>query len=69
MLTITTRSAAESGYAELNEEEAIALAQLLKRVTVDDLRRNAQDDGEAYAMFAALTKLQTALAGAGYAPR
>lgn len=49
--------------------EAMALAQLVKRISWSDLRGCAVDDAEAYTMADALNKLQIALRDAGYAPR
>jgi hypothetical protein len=66
---ITDGETAPEGYAELNEGEALALAQLCKRITFSDLRSCSVDDGEAYAMRDAVDKLQAALRTAGYAPR
>ena len=54
---------------ELPDEEAWALAQLLKRVGLDDYRQRAVDDVEAWAMLQAGEKVRAALAEAGYAPR
>jgi len=59
----------QRGYAELSDAEALALAQFVKRVGWDELRGNAADDAEAYQIRSAVEKLQTALAGAGVAPR
>ncbi len=53
----------------LPPDEALALAQFLKRVGLDDYRRLAVDADEAYVMQAAGERLRTALADAGYAPR
>ena len=69
MLTITTKGADESGFAELSEAEGMALAQLAKRLTFSDMRACAVDDNEAYVIRDAVAKLQKALADAGYAPR
>ena len=54
---------------ELPDEQAWALAQLLKRVCLDDYRQRAADDAEAWAMLQAGEKVRAALAEAGYAPR
>ena len=64
MLTITIKSPEGTGDAELTEAQALALAQLVKRITWSEMRSNAVDD-----MRDAICKLQEALAGAGYAPR
>ena len=53
----------------MNEVEALALAQLCKRITFSDMRSCAVDDNEAYVMRDAIGKLQAALRTAGYAPR
>jgi hypothetical protein len=68
-LDIADGEASPEGYAELNEAEALALAQLCKRITFGDMRSCAVDDNEAYVMRDAIVKLQTALRTAGYAPR
>lgn len=54
---------------QLDDAQALALAQFTKRCGWDDLRVNAIDDDEAYAMRSAISALQRALAEAGYAPR
>lgn len=54
---------------ELEDEEARAYAQFLKRVLLDDYEQRAADDEEAYLMRDAGLKVQQALAEAGYAPR
>ena len=54
---------------DLPPDEALALAQFLKRVSLDDYRRLAVDADEAYAMQTAGERVRTALADAGYAPR
>lgn len=48
---------------------ALALAQFLKRVGLDDYRRLAVDVDEAWAMLDAGERLRAALATVGYAPR
>lgn len=62
-------SAASRGYADLEDAETWALAQLVKRIGWSEMRGNAVDDDEAALMRSALVKLQAALAGAGVAPR
>ncbi|CAO94827.1 hypothetical protein BR311_003661 [Escherichia coli] len=52
-----------------NDEEALALAQFVKRLTWSDIRGCAVDDSEAYTMKDAIGKLQKALAEKGYSPR
>jgi hypothetical protein len=57
---------------ELPDDEAMALAQLTKRIGYDDCERLASryDGGEeADAMWAAVNKLRRALCEAGHAPR
>jgi hypothetical protein len=54
---------------ELTPAEALALAQFLKRVGVDDYRRLAVDHDEAWLMLDAGERVRAALAAAGYAPR
>ena len=54
---------------ELNEDQAQALAQFIKRYTWTDVRQNAVNDEEAYLMREAFDALQYAMADAGYAPR
>jgi hypothetical protein len=54
---------------DLPPDEALALAQFLKRVGLDDYRRLAVDLDEAYAMQAAGERVRAGLADAGYAPR
>ena len=57
---------------ELLDDEAMALAQLVKRLRYDDAERlSSRYDGglERDAMLAGIAKLQRALAEAGFAPR
>ena len=54
---------------ELNDREALALAQFVKRLGWNEIRINAVDDDEAYTMRSAINHLQTALSRKGYAPR
>lgn len=53
----------------LPADEALALAQFVKRVGFSDARANAVDNAEAYTMMDAIAKLQKSLAEAGYSPR
>lgn len=55
--------------AELSEQQAWALAELLKRVGYGDVRPLAVDEQEAYDMIYAGEKVRAALAEKGYAPR
>ncbi len=54
---------------ELTDAEALALAQLVKRIGWAEMRSNAVDENEAYVMRDAVTVLARALSDAGYAPR
>jgi hypothetical protein len=56
-------------HPRFSQEEALALAQLVKRITFTDVRQNAAGDAEAYLMLDALGEVQKALRGAGYDPR
>lgn len=54
---------------ELPGAQALALAQLVKRLGWSEMRKNAVSDDEAYLMKDALGELQKALAAAGFDPR
>ena len=54
---------------ELNETQASALAQLIKRIPLSDLRSNAVDEAEAYDMQSALEQTCKALREQGFDPR
>jgi hypothetical protein len=54
---------------ELTDAQAWNLAQFVKRVGFSDVRTNAVDKDEAYAMLEAIDVLAKALRDAGYAPR
>jgi hypothetical protein len=57
---------------ELPDDEAMALAQLTKRIGYDDCERlsDRHDGGtECHAMLASIDKLRRALCEAGFAPR
>jgi len=54
---------------ELPNDQAMALAQLCKRISFKECRANAIDGDEAYVMLDAIAKLQRALAESGYSPR
>ena len=58
-----------SVLTELSDAQALALAQLVKRVGWQEVRSNAVNDDEAYLMKDALASLQRSLADCGYAPR
>lgn len=55
--------------AVMSDLQAMALAQLVKRLGWVEIRQNAVDDLEAYEMRDAVFRLQKALADCGYAPR
>jgi hypothetical protein len=69
VVTLTIDNAGRQADAQLSDEEALALAQLLKRLTWSDMRSCAVDDAETYTIRDAVGKLQDALGRAGYAPR
>lgn len=69
VVTITVDNAGQHADAQLSHEEAMALAQLVKRLTWSDMRGCAVDDAETYVIRDAVGKLQDALGRAGYAPR
>jgi hypothetical protein len=54
---------------EIPDQEALALAQLMKRIGWNEIRGNAIDDDEAYLMRDAIYRLQQGLSEAGYSPR
>ena len=54
---------------ELTDDQALALAQFLKRVGYSAYRECAVDENEAYTMVYAADQLRQALARQGYAPR
>lgn len=54
---------------DLDENETLALAQLVKRLGFTDCRANAENDTEAHLMMEALAKLQRVLDEAGVSPR
>ena len=54
---------------ELNDAQAFALAQLVKRICWSDVHSNAVDDNETYLMIEALEVLRRGLADAGWHPR
>lgn len=69
VVTVTVDNAGQQADAQLSHEEALALAQLVKRLTWTDMRGCAVDDNECYVIRDAVGKLQDALGRAGYAPR
>lgn len=54
---------------ELDDVEAWALAQLVKRMSMSEFIRCAVNNDEAYLMASAVHELRKALAREGYAPR
>ena len=54
---------------ELSESQALAFAQFLKRVGLDNDRALSSDQVEAYAMLEAGEAVRRSLADNGYAPR
>ena len=54
---------------ELTDDQALALAQFIKRVGYRAYRECAVDENEAYTMVYAADQLRQALARQGYAPR
>jgi cytochrome c len=54
---------------ELTEQEALDLAQFVKRVGWQEMRQNAVDEDETYRMRDAIDKVRKALAEIGFAPR
>lgn len=54
---------------ELDEEQAFALAQFVKRVGFVEMRSNAVDDQEAYLIRDAVDRVRIGLTNAGFAPR
>lgn len=55
--------------AFMSHAETMALAQFVKRLNRSEVRGCAVDDHEAQLIWAAVVKLQDALARGGYAPR
>ena len=54
---------------DMPQDQAWALAQLLKRIGYSDCRTLAQDDEQAYQMIYAAERLRKAMAEAGIVPR
>lgn len=59
----------ETLFLELDDKEAMALAQFVKRLTWSEMRACAVSDDETYLMKDAISKLQKVLSEKGYAPR
>lgn len=53
----------------LSDSEALALAQLVKRIGYEEIRQNAVDKDEAQEMLNALAELAKVMGEAGYNPR
>ena len=53
----------------LSHDQAAALAQLIKRITLTSLRANAANDDEAYDMQRALEEVRRGLVEQGIEPR
>ena len=56
-------------HLEINPDQALALAQFIKRIGWSEIRANAVNDDEAYSMKSAIGELQKALDEAGFSPR
>ena len=54
---------------ELTEQEAMALAQFVKRAGFSDAMANASGEEEAYLMLSAFSKVRDDLAAKGFSPR
>lgn len=54
---------------ELTKQEALALAQFVKRIGWEELRINAVDDNEAYCIRDAIAHVRSALSRQGFSPR
>lgn len=54
---------------ELTQSQALALAQLVKRLTWSEIQACAVDEDETYEMRDAVNLLQKSLAEAGFSPR
>lgn len=54
---------------EFTEPQALARAQLIKRIPLSNLKANSLNEDEAYVMQAALEQVRKALAEHGVSPR
>lgn len=54
---------------DLSDDEALALAQMCKRVSYAAIRELSADNFEADEMIEAVIKLRSALSAAGFSPR
>ena len=70
-LTIAATTLPDGGTSDatFTDAQAMALAQLVKRIGWSEMRANAVNDAEAAAMREAVLKVQRVLADVGYAPR
>jgi hypothetical protein len=68
-LTALNATSKAPGLVELTDMDAMALAQLLKRLSWAELRACAVNDAEAYEIRDGVAKLQRLFAEVGYAPR
>ena len=59
----------ENFNVELNQSEAVALSQFLKRIGFSEFRALASSDNEAYDMQSAAANVAKSLAELGYNPR
>ena len=69
MNTVNTNPSPQIVIDDLTEQQAMALAQFVKRVGWQEIRQNAVDDDEAYLIRDGIGSLQNALAEKGFAPR
>ncbi|MCX5510446.1 DUF7706 family protein [Pseudomonas sp. BJa3] len=67
-VTLTFEVEGRQADAEMSHEETVALAQFFKRLSWSEVRECAMNDYEAHLIWAAVAKLQSGLARAGYAP-
>lgn len=56
-------------HFEIDPDQALALAQFVKRLGWSEIRANAVNDDEAYCMKEAIGELQKALEEVGFSPR
>jgi len=68
MITIHVKKEKSTDGYGLNEYQAMALAQLCKRISWQSCRNNSVDDNEAQAMINATDYLRGALRKAGFDP-
>jgi hypothetical protein len=68
-ISIKDDETAWEGVTEIGDAEALALAQLCKRITITDMRSHSADEQEADVMSNAIHLLRVALKDAGFNPR